>query len=183
MDENAQPADPAEVGRELKLHFLGLSFDPHRLIYSTIILMTALAIYDEGDERLDSATVATLIGIMVAPLFALTMAHAFSDALDMQIRLGRKLNRTDRRRLLKANAEYMYIAIPPIAITIALAFTAMRGNNIIDIVLWLGLISMFFWGMFAARKAELPRGRQVRTGLNYAVMGLLVLLIELVLTH
>ena len=101
----------------------------------------------------------------------------------MQIRLGRKLNRTDRRRLLKANAEYMYIAIPPIAITIALAFTAMRGNNIIDIVLWLGLISMFFWGMFAARKAELPRGRQVRTGLNYAVMGLLVLLIELVLTH
>ena len=44
-----------------------------------------------------------LTRLALAPVFALAMAHAFSDALDLQIRLGRRLTGRDRRHLLATN--------------------------------------------------------------------------------
>lgn len=169
--------------RDLKLRFLGLQFDPHRLIYATIILIAALSIYEESDEALNTQTVLVLSAILIAPLFALTMAHAFSDALDLQIKLGRRLNGHDRRHVLFSNLEYMYVAVPPLLIALILGPTSIPGSDVIDLILLLGLISLFMWGVFAARKAGLKAWGQVRFGVNYAVMGLLIVIVELILTH
>ena len=176
-----QAPDPAR--QEIKLTFLGLAFDPHRVIYSTIILMTALAIYDEGTDRLGVTALATVFGIVIGPLFALTMAHAFSDALDLQIKLGRRLSGRDRRRLLGSNLEYMYIGIPPVLLALVLTLANLSANTVIVIVEILGVVSLFFWGVFAARQANLGRWNQFNFGLGYSVMGLIVIGIELVLTH
>lgn len=179
-----EPAKPKEQEQQpLRLSILGLQFDPHRLIYSTIILISALSIYNEGEGRLDTQTAAVLSAVIVAPLFALTMAHAFSDALDLQIKLGRRLTGRDRRHVLFSNLEYMYIAVPPLALTLILGPTELPGATIIDIILWLGLFSLFMWGVFAARKAGLGSWAQVRFGVNYAVMGLIIVIVELILTH
>lgn len=174
-ESSAHPEDP-------KLSILGLQFDPHRLIYSTVILMTALAIYDPGDVS-GQSVLAIIIGVTVAPLFALTMAHVFSDALDLQIKLGRRLTGRDRRHLLFSNLEYMYIAIPPIALALILALAGVQAVLVIDGILWLMLASLFFWGVFAARMAGLGGWIQVRFGLSYGVMGLIIVLIEIALIH
>ena len=176
-------ASSASEADHLKVRILGLQFDPHRLIYSTIILMTALAIFDEGTERLNTDTVLIMMGVLFAPLFALSMAHAFSDALDLQIRMGRRLTRRDRWHVLGTNLEYMYVAVPPAVLTLILGPTELPGNVIVDIVLVMGLVSLFFWGSYAARKARLGVWVQLRLGFNYAVMGLIVVLVELALTH
>lgn len=169
---------------KLKIRFLGLAFDPHRLIYSTIILIATLSIYDDSvPSEFDTFTALSLSAVIIAPLFALTMAHAFSDALDLQIKLGRRLNGQDRRHLLRINLEYLYVAIPPLALALVLGPTAIAPDVIIDVVLVMGLISLFFWGMFAARKAGLRRWGQLRFGVNYLAMGLLIVIVELILKH
>jgi hypothetical protein len=183
-----EPGAPTTSGEsaDLKLNFLGLSFDPHRLIYATILLIATLTIYDESGGELDSLDTLTAIkvsAILVAPLFALAMAHAFSDALDLQIKLGRRLTGHDRRHLLWSNLEYLYVALPPILMTLILGPTNVPGSTIIDLILVTGLISLFMWGVFAARKAHLPAWGQIRFGINYTVMGLLIVVVELVLTH
>lgn len=183
-DVAAHDTEPSEGESALKVRFLGLAFDPHRLIYSTIILLAALSIYDESvPEEFTSMTALTLSAVLIAPLFALSMAHAFSDALDLQIKLKRRLTGPDRRRLLATNLEYLYIAIPPIALALILGPTSVPPEYIIDLIVLLGLISLYFWGMFAARKAGLSRWGQVRFGINYAAMGLLIVVVELMLTH
>jgi len=174
------PSDPAQV----KLHFLGLTFDPHRLIYSTLIIIVSLSIYGDSDfKEFTAGTAVVLSAVLIAPLFALTMAHAFSDALDMQIRLGRRLTGRDRRHILASNLEYMYIAVPPLLLIGVLGPTSVPPNLILDIIVASGLISLFLWGAFAARMARLGRWAQVRTGLSYSLMGLIVVVVELALTH
>ena len=172
-------ADPADL--QWNVGFLTL--DPHRLIYATIILMTAYAIFDEGTDPFRPGNLAALFGVALAPLFALAMAHAFSDALDLQIRNARRLTGADRRHLFAMNMQYMYVAIPPIVATALLALLGWDANAIVGIVQVLGLISLFFWGLFAARTAGLGRWRQVTFGVNYLVMGLIVIGVELALTH
>lgn len=165
----------------LRVWFLVL--DPHAVIYSTIMLMTAYALYDEGTERLVEGAWLELVAIGLAPLFALSMAHAFSDALDLQIRYGRRLSRRDRRSLLAKNLQYMYVAIPPTIVLAVLTVLHWDANDAVGLLLLIGLGSLFFWGTFAARKARLNWVRQVTFGLSYGLMGFLVLLVELAITH
>jgi hypothetical protein len=179
VDETPKRVDP----EKLKVRIFRLQFDPHRLIYSSVILMTALAIYDPGPRTEGQSVLAVIIGVTLAPLFALTMAHVFSDALDLQIKLGRRLSGRDRRRLLFSNLEYMYIAVPPILLSIVLAFLGMDAVPVIDTVLWLMLASLFFWGVYAARAARLGGWAQLRFGFSYGVMGLIIVVIEIFLTH
>jgi hypothetical protein len=179
VDETPDRVDP----EKLKVRILGLQFDPHRLIYSSVILMTALAIYNPGPETAGQSVLVTIIGVTVAPLFALTMAHAFSDALDLQIKLRRRLSAKDRRHLIISNFEYMYIAVPPILLSIALAFLGWEAVPVLDAVLWLMLASLFFWGVYAARTARLNAWMQLWFGFAYGVMGLIIVVIEIFLTH
>lgn len=172
--------DPSTV----QLHFLGLKFDPHRLIYATLIIIVSLSIYGDSDaERFNTGTAFALSAVLVAPLFALTMAHAFSDALDLQIRLGRRLNRHDRRRILASNLEYLYIAVPPLLLVLVLGPTSIPATAILDLIVLLGLGSLFLWGAFAARLGGLSVWTQLRTGLGYSLMGLVVVIIELLIVH
>jgi hypothetical protein len=176
-------SDSAATHVDLKVNIGRLSFDPHRIIYATIILMTAFSIFDQGDKTLTAGPLATLVAIALAPLFALTMAHAFAEALDLQIRKGRRLTGRDRRHLFLGNLEYMYVAVPPIVVAIVLALFGMTANHVIDVILVLGVLSLAFWGAYAARKARLGVGMQIRFAASYLVMGVIVIVVELLLTH
>jgi hypothetical protein len=181
VDDETRAATPRK--EPLKLTFWGLSFDAHRVIYATIILMTALAIYDEGHDPLRAIPILTMFGIAVAPLFALAMAHAFSDALDLQIREGRRLTGRDRRHLLVENLEYLYIALPPLLLSGVLSVLGWGGEDVVSLVQLLGAASLAMWGVLAARTAGLSRWGQFRFAVAYAFMGLLVVGVELILTH
>jgi hypothetical protein len=164
-------------------HIGRLRMDPHRIIYSTILLMTAYAIYDEGDTPFDGQGYIALIGVSIAPLFALAMAHVFSDALDMQIRNGRRLTGHDRRHLLATNLQYVYVAIPPMMVIAVLGLLAWDANDVLGVVQLMGVLSLGWWGWFAGRKAGVSRARRAWFAFSYAVMGLVVIGVELILTH
>lgn len=177
--------DPT-VGGEIPvrpLRLFGMSFDPHIVIYSTIILLTAYAIYDQGDEPLIDGQWAEVIGISVAPLFALAMAHAFSDALDLQIRHSRRLSRHDRRHVLQTNLQFLYVGVPPSLLLIALTLLGWTADDALLFLMLLGLVTLFIWGVYAAKAARLPVWRRVTFGFGYLVMGAFVILVELILTH
>jgi hypothetical protein len=177
------PGNPESTAVDLKVHIGRLAFDPHRLIYGTIILMAAYALYDEGQDPFKRASLLELIGVTLAPLLALAMAHAFSDALDLQIRHGRRLTWHDRRHVAAENLEYLYVAVPPIILTVILALFGMDANDVVAIVQLLGTASLAFWGAYAARKAGLGGWMQTRFAVSYGFMGLIVIGVEQLLTH
>lgn len=168
---------------DLTMHVGPLYFDAHRVVYATIILMTAYALYDEGTDPFGPGPLLEMFGMSIAPLFALAMAHAFSDAIDLQIRNGRRLNRHDRRHLLSTNLQYLYVAIPPMAIIVLLSLFGWAANDIVSFVQLLGIGSLSFWGVYAARKAGLSRWAQTRFAVAYAIMGIVIIVVELILTH
>jgi hypothetical protein len=174
--------DP-ENAVDLQFRVGRLSMDPHRIIYATILLMTAYAIYDEGTAPLQRGTYVALLGLSIAPLFALAMAHAFSDALDLQIRYQRRLTGADRRHLAASNLQYLYVAIPPMVLIVVLGLLQWDANDVIALVQVMGLLSLGWWGYYAGRKANVSQLRRWTFALNYALMGLVVILVELALTH
>lgn len=160
-----------------------LSMDPHRIIYSSILLMTAYSIYDEGTNPLGASGYLDLVGLSIAPLFALAMAHVFSDALDLQIRNQRRLSGPDRRRLVGENVQYLYVAIPPLLLIGALALLRWDANYVIDVVQVMILISLGAWGYYAGRKVNLRRLRRWTLAFNYFLLGVAVIVVELMVTH
>jgi hypothetical protein len=178
-DAPAPPADPAD----LRFRFGPVNVDPHRVIYATILLMTTYAIYDEGTDPLKGGPLIEIVGLSLAPLFALAMAHAFSDALDLQIRNGRRLTRMDRLHVFGTNMQYLYVAIPPTIVMLLMAPFALNANEVIAVVQFLGLLSLGWWGYYAGRKAGVSRLRRWSFAINYSLMGLVVIVVELVLTH
>lgn len=174
--------DPEELV-DLQFRVGRLSMDPHRIIYATILLMTAYAIYDEGTSPIKTGAYLELLGLSIAPLFALAMAHAFSDALDLQIRNQHRLTGHDRRHLAATNLQYLYVAIPPMLLIVALGLLEWDANDVIGIVQLMGLVSLGWWGYYAGRKARVSRLRRWTFAVNYALMGLVVIVVELILTH
>ena len=181
MPQDAPTSTQAPL--DLQLHIWRLSLDPHRIIYATILLMTAYAIYDEGTLPLDRRGYLALFGLSIGPLFALAMAHAFSDALDLQIRNGRRLSGHDRRHLLATNLQYMYVAIPPLLVIAILGTLRWDANDVLGVVQLLGLLSLGWWGWFAGMKAGVSIGRRAWFAVSYTVMGMIVIAVELILTH
>ena len=181
MQQDPRATEPAPL--DLQLHVWRLSLDPHRIIYATILLMTAYAIYDEGTLPLDRRGYIALFGLSIGPLFALAMAHAFSDALDLQIRNGRRLSGHDRRHLLATNLQYLYIAIPPLVLIAVLGTLRWDANDVLGLVQLVGLLSLGWWGWFAGMKAGVGMARRAWFAVSYTVMGMIVIAVELVLTH
>lgn len=177
------PPTAAEAPLDLQLHVWRISLDPHRIIYATILMMTAYAIYDEGSLPLDRRGYLALFGLSIGPLFALAMAHAFSDALDLQIRNGRRLTGHDRRHLLAANLQYLYIAVPPMLMITVLGALDWDANDILGLVQVAGLLSLGWWGWFAGMKAGVSMGRRAWFAVSYFVAGAIVIAVELALTH
>jgi hypothetical protein len=177
------PQAPEAAPLHLEFRLGRITMDPHRIIYATIMLMTTYAIYDEGTDPLKAGPIIEIIGLSLAPLFALAMAHAFSDGLDMQIRNGRRLTRHDRWHLFGTNLQYLYVAIPPTIVITVLGILGMDANDIIGFVQVLGLISLGWWGYYAGRKAGLGRARRWVFAINYSLLGMLIILVELILTH
>lgn len=165
------------------LHFLGIDWDPHRLIYGTIILMVALGIYEESDDPFNTETLLELILIVIAPLFALAAAHAFSDAIDIQVRTGRRLARSDRRHLALAGMQYLAVGIPVIALSVVVFVLGGNAWGAVDIAQGFGVASLFFWGAFAAQRAGRGPWSQFRFAVVYGLLGFLVILVELLLSH
>jgi len=166
-----------------QLLFLGREWDPHRLIYGTIILMVALGIYEEADDPFNQESLLDLALVVVAPLFALATAHAFSDAIDIQVRSGSRLAGADRGHLLFSGLQYLAVGVPVIIVSIVVFALGGNATDAVSIAQGIGVTSLFFWGVFAARRAGLSPWAQVRFAFIYGLLGFGVIVFELLLAH
>lgn len=173
-----------ETGHHRKVHVGRIAFDPHRLIYATIILMVTLAAAGDVDIAIiDGRGLGDLLAIVFFPLLALALAHSFSDAIDIQIRTGKRLTRTDRLVLLRDGLQYLSVGVPVIILGLVVS---LAGGNIVtavDVASDVYALSLVFWGVFAARAAGLGKWAQVRFGLIYGVLGVSIVVVEYVILH
>lgn len=169
--------------RHSHIHFLRLRLDPHRLIYATIIMLVALAIFDESIDPFTGSSVVDIFVVVLLPLLALSLAHGFSDALDIQIRSRRRLTATDRRHLLATSVQYLIVGIPVLAMAVIFGSLGMDVQLASDMGQLLGVVSLLLWGGYAARRAGLGTWAQVRYALVYGFIGAMIVVVEFALTH
>lgn len=166
------------------VHVGRIPFDPHRIIYATIILMVTLTAAGDVDLAVfEGQGVLDLTVIVLFPLLALSMAHSFSDALDIQIRTGKRLVRADRLTLLKDALQYVSVGIPVLIVGIIVSIVGANMAVAVDVAGDLYAVSLIFWGVFAARAAGQSGWVQVRFGVVYGILGLSIVIVEYVALH
>jgi hypothetical protein len=156
-----------------------LRLSAHRAIYGTVIVMAALAVFDEEDS---AVTTLDVVGMVLAPLAVLAAAHLFSDAADRQIVLARPLHLRDWGRLLAENLQYLYVAVPPLVVLVFAFEEGWDASETVGLLLLLGAGSLMFWGWLMAERARLAPRWCVMYAIAYGLLGLVILALEIVLT-
>lgn len=162
-----------------RLRILGVWIDPRATIYATIMMMVTLSLFATENTPIDARRYLILAIVTVAPLFALSMAHAFSEALDLQIRLRRRLKVHERRHLFIVNVQYLAPSVFVLAYFAICAIAGIHEHTAVRIILGVGTLSMGMWGLYAGYKARLPKWRVVLFGLLYGSLGALIIIVEM----
>lgn len=160
-----------------------LWIEPRVVIYATLIQMTAYALFDVPDLPIGIEGFNVLFWVAVVPMFALAVAHAFSEVLDLQIRLRRRMNWPDVVEILHSNLQFLYVSVIPIILLVLGWLIGLSQNDAVNLVLYLGVISLAGWGGYGARKAGLGAWTCVVFGAAYACLGALVVLLEILIRH
>src|SRR5579871_5275588 len=122
-----------------------------RVVYATITLMSVLIIYD-GWQHLRLADVA---GIIVGPVVAMFLAHVFSAAMAQQVERGRHLEWRERTTIVRSEAPFLLLCLPPLLIVVVLNLGGVSLNDSIRATLWVGVASLGLWGGIAGRRSGL----------------------------
>jgi hypothetical protein len=137
-----------------------------RTVYGTITLCAVLIVYD-GWATLKLLDVVVII---VGPVLAMSIGHAFASALARQAELGRSLTNAERLEAVRLASWFMLLAIVPAVLVVLIRLAGASLDTAVRVVIWLGAGSLGFWGGLAAYQAGL-RGRRVVLGV---VAGLVV---------
>ncbi|NQW73011.1 MAG: hypothetical protein HQ453_09790 [Actinobacteria bacterium] len=116
-------------------------------------------------------------------MFALAVAHAFSEVLDLQIRLRRRMNWADVVVILHSNLQFLYVSLIPIILLSIAWLLGIGANSAVNIILYFGLVSLAGWGAYGARQAGLRAWPCALFGAAYACLGALVVLLEIFIRH
>ncbi len=148
-----------------------------RAVYGTITIMCILIVYD-GWQKLELRNV---IGVIVGPIVAMFFAHVFSAAIAEQVRLQRSLTNGERMEIVRAEARFLWLAAPPVVITVVLNLGGMSLTNCIRVILVIGVASLGFWGGVAGLRAGFTGRRLVLAVLAGLLVGTLILALQVLL--
>lgn len=171
------------VEHESQLQIGPLWIEPRVVIYATLIQMTAYAIYEPVDSAVTLDRFTGLFWIAVVPMFALAVAHGFSEVLDLQIRIRRSMNWQDLRFILYSNVQFLYVSLIPIVLLLICWLLELGERSSVNFILYLGVISLAGWGGYGARRAGLKRWQWLLFGAAYASLGAIVVLLEILIRH
>ena len=148
-----------------------------RVVYATITVMSVLIIYD-GWEELRALAV---VGIVVGPILAMFLAHVFSASLARRVTGGRRLRWRERFTIMRAEARFLLLAVPPLAL---LAITQVAGLSLkwsINTIVWAGAASLGYWSYVAGRRAGLRRWQLAGAIAGGLLVGLVILVLQVLL--
>lgn len=164
------------------LHLGPIRLQPRIIVYATIIQLTAFALLG-STEPVTRLAWQDLLLISLGPMFALALAHTFSEVLDHQIRASGHLAGQTLRKVITSNLQFLYVGLVPLVVALVLMPTEMTMNEAINIIFLIGVISLFVWGAVAARISGRSLGKQLLFGLGYGIVGSIVVVMELILRH
>jgi hypothetical protein len=151
--------------------------DTDRLIYATITLMSVLIIYD-GWQQLEFIQV---VGVIVGPVLAMFLSHVFSASLALQVSLGRPLTMAERLAIARRESRFLFLCVPPLSLTAVLVLIGLSLNDAIRWALFLGTVSLGYWGGLAGRRAGLRGWRLARAVMGGLLIGLIILALQVIL--
>ena len=169
------PDEPTDPGCDCERGNTPVIVD--RAVYGTITIMCILIVYD-GWQKLQLRDV---IGVIVGPIVAMFLAHVFSAAIAEQVRRQRSLAQVERRQIVRAEARFLWLAAPPVVITVVLNLAGMSLTNCIRLILVLGVASLGFWGGVAGLRAGFTGRRLVLAVLAGLLVGTLILALQVLL--
>jgi hypothetical protein len=148
-----------------------------RIIYSTITLMSVLIIYD-GWQTL---TIPGVVAVITGPVLAMFLSHVFSAALAQHVTLGRRLTLAEWAGVIGAEAPFLLIAVPPLAILAVLNLSGVSLTTAIKVMIWIGTASLGFWSGLAGYRARLRGGPLAVVVLAGLLIGRVVLTLQIFL--
>lgn len=160
-----------------------LWLEPRVNIYALIMLLATYAVLDTSDETFTWWSYAELLAISFITLLALGAAHYFSEVLDLHIREGRRITWAERRELLATNARFLAMGVF-VAIILLIPLVFQWTEDSADALLFFaGLGALFAWGIYAGLAAKLSKPRVLLFGFNYLVVGFLIVILKLLVSH
>ena len=148
-----------------------------RVIYTTITLMSLLIVYNGWASLSFWGAAAVIIG----PVLAIFLGHVFGAAQGTRVEFGRKLTRHERRALIVRESLFLLIVVPPLAILVVLSVAGVSDTAIVQVIVFVGVLSLGFWGAVAGRRAGLTGWALVASVAYGLFMGALVLMLDVVL--
>jgi hypothetical protein len=157
--------------------------DPHNIVYATIILLVAMDVLQFRAEEGDGVSLPEFLVLTIGPLVMVAVAHSFAGAIEIQVRQRRRLVATDYRRLGVTVLQYVSVALVPCLI--AIGFSASGGEPISAAAVTevLGLISLLLWGYYAGWASGRGQLGRIGNSVLYGFVGLVIILLELAVTH
>jgi hypothetical protein len=93
------------------------------------------------------------------------------------------MNWADVVVILHSNLQFLYVSLIPIILLSVAWLLGMDENNAVNMVLYVGIVSLAGWGAYGARQAGLRLWPCVLFGAAYACLGALVVLLEIFIRH
>jgi hypothetical protein len=148
-----------------------------RVVYGTITVMSVLMIYD-GWQHLKLIDV---VGVIVGPVLAMFLAHTFSAAMAQHVEAGRILTGNEWKGVIRAQAPFLFLCVPPLAIVTFLYAVGVPLTDGIRITLWCGTASLGYWAFVTGRRAGFVGWRMVMVVILGLLIGIVILLVQVVL--
>lgn len=160
------------VGPQTRVGRLKIRVD--RVIYTTIMLMAVLIVYDGWEQLRFGGVVAVILG----PILAIFLSHVFGAALGTRVALGRPLSRRERRAVFLEECRFLLVAVPPLAILVVLAIAGISYARIIQVIVLTGVLSLGVWGGLAGRRAGVTGWAMVLPIAYGLLLGAIILALQ-----
>ena len=158
------------------LRFRGVHLDLESLVYATVVVMSVLAVYSNW-QNLSFAAAALVV---VAPVPALAVAHAFSEVMHAHATNQRPMTAREWRSTALHQTQLLLAALPPMIVLVIGRLTP-GTQNVRAVVLGTGVVTLMALAALASRRAGYRGWKWVVASLTGGLIGLLVILLQVVL--
>jgi hypothetical protein len=144
-------------------------------IYGTIAAMAVIA------GTASDPSHAKPLNLTVATLAVFWLAHVYAQALSHHLKGAKRL---DWSAITRAMAEERPLLEGPLPLLVLLTLGTVGVLEIhtsIRLALWLGVVELFSWGLFYARRQGWAWPTSLVTGLVNACFGLAIVILEVVI--
>ena len=166
------------MARVHDLRLLGIPVSVEQQVYTTVVLMSVLVVYDGWQEL---ATFLGLTAVIVAPVLAIVVAHFFAEVLDEHARLRRPLAAREWRAHAHDQIPMFLSALPPLLVLGIGWVTPMDALKTITVLLWTGVITLVALAGVSAARAGLRGWRWVGAAVGGGAVGMIVISLQIFL--